>query len=333
MTFERVGLIVNPQSGAGRALLAAVEALRALAPREVWTGAGEMGGDALAGLPIIAHPLDWSHLSGRARSAWIAQRCVEAGVEALVVLGGDGTLADVALAIQGSDVPLLGVGVGTANVGPLVTCLAIDVARLAGAEFEVTHVPGLLAGVNGADLGLGFNDVVVDFTVLATLGGQMVTVDAVGKMSGQNNRRDPEPIGGPDTRVVRREGQTETLVAEGAQVATLIVGLPDERFYGKAIAGGVLLSSMLDEPAGCLVCDHLLIRTALDPAAHRRSEPILSRYVGLREADRLEAFGFRLGAVLCADGNPLAVLSVTDIAQVRVRRGLARSLRLKENIR
>lgn len=333
MTFERVGLIVNPQSGAGRALLAAVEALRALAPREVWTGAGEMGGDALAGLPITAHPLDWSHLAGRARSAWIAQRCVEAGVDVLVVLGGDGTLADVALAIQGSDVPLLGVGVGTANVGPLVTCLAIDVARLAGAEYDVTFVPGLLAGVNGVGLGLGFNDVVVDFTVLATLDGQMVNVDAVGKMSSHNIRRDPEPIGGPNTRVVRREGVTETRVAEGAQVATLIVGLPDERFYGKAIAGGVLLSSMLDEPAGCLVCDHLLIRTALDPAAHRRSEPVLSRYVGLRETDRLEAGGFRPGAVLCADGNPLAVLSATDIAQVRVRRDLARSLRLKENIR
>ena len=333
MTFERVGLIVNPQSGAGRALLAAVEALRALAPREVWTGAGEMGGDALAGLPATAHLLDWSALSGRARSAWAAQRCVEAGVDVLVVLGGDGTLADVALAIQGSAVPLLGVGVGTANVGPLVTCLAVDVGRLAGAEFEVVHVPGLLAGVNGADLGLGFNDVVVDFTVLATIDGQMVNVDAVGKMSGQNIRRDPEPIGGPDTWVIRREGAIETQVAEGAQVATLIAGLPDERFYGKAIAGGVLLSAMLDEPAGCLVCDHLLIRTTLDPAAHRRSEPVLTRYVGLRETDRLEASGFRPGAVLCADGNPLALLSATDIAQVRVRRGLARSLRLKENTR
>ena len=76
MTFERVGLIVNPQAGDGRALLVAAAALRALAPREVWTGSGEMGGGAVAGLTPAVHALDWSAHSGRARSAWIARRCV-----------------------------------------------------------------------------------------------------------------------------------------------------------------------------------------------------------------------------------------------------------------
>ncbi len=119
-------------------------------------------------------------------------------------------------------------------------------------------------------------------------------------------------------------------MAWGDQVATVIVGLPDERFYGKAIAGGVILSSLIGDPAGCLVCDHLLVRTSLDPAAHRRSEPVVSRYVGLSEDAVIEAWGFRAGTALCADGNPLLILGENDRITVSVRRALATAVRMQE---
>jgi len=330
MNLNRIGLIVNPQAGGGAAAGAARAAVRALAPREVWAGAGEMGADALAGLPAQVNTLDWSGMTGKTRTAWVAKCCAAQNVDALVVCGGDGTLADVALAVQGSAIPLLGIGAGTANVGPLITCNAANAPHLADAELVAGCVDGLLAGVNGAVLGLGFNDVVVDFTVLATLDGRMVNVDAASKMQGLNAPRAPSPIGRPNTKVIRASAgmsPPEIVVAEGEQIATLIVGLPDQRFYGKAIAGGVLLSGIAGDVAGCLTCSHLLIRTTLDVETHRRSEPVVSRYAGLAQGDELRASGFCSGAVLCADGNPLHILSESDVIHIRPQRALARCLK------
>jgi hypothetical protein len=331
VTFTRLGLIVNPSAGGGEGLTIARQAIQALAPRELFVGAGEMGADVLQGIAPVLEILDWQSCAGKARTSFLAECFAKENVDVLVVIGGDGTLADVALALRDkSAVPLLGIGAGSANVGPLMTCLGKDVQRLANAQFKTQVVDGLIAGVNAVPLGLGFNDVVIGFTVLATLSGQLVDVDAVQKMHGRNVPRVPESIATDNARVVKTSSRGETLVAQGNQIVTLIAGLPDERFYGKAIAGGVLLSGMVGDPAGCLVCDHLLVRTQMDAEWYRRSEPVISSYVGLNETEKILASGLRDGSVLCADGNPLAVLHPNDCAQVTVQRALVRSIRIEE---
>ncbi|MBI5877307.1 MAG: NAD(+)/NADH kinase [Chloroflexi bacterium] len=333
MSLRQVGLIVNPTAGGGDGLAAAREALRALAPREVLAGAGEMGADALAHLPVTLRTVDWSPHHGKARTAWLAREFAAQGVDALVVVGGDGTLADVAFALSSQTTepgraatPICGVGVGSANVGPLVTCLGHETERLAGAHFERRAVDGLLVGANSDLLGLAFNDVVIGFTVLATVAGGVTDVDAAQKMQGRNVPRAPEAVWTERTRVAKYGSRGETLIATGVEAATVIVGLPDERFYGKAIAGGVLLSSLVGDPAGCLACSHLIVRTQLDADELRRTEPIVTRYAGLCEDERVEGWGFRAGAALCADGNPLRLLNANDRATIRVRRGLATAL-------
>lgn len=335
MNLDRVGLIVNPGAGGGEGLSIAREALHALMPREVLVGAGEMGADALRDLLLSVRGFDWSAYAGKARTKFLAERFAAASVDALVVIGGDGTLADVALALhqtQNHALPLLGIGVGSANVGPLITCLGKEVKQLAGAHFKPHAVDGLLAGMNGNLLGLGFNDVVIGFTVLATVNGAVVDVDAAQKMQGRNIPREPEAIANENAHVVKTSPRGETTVARGNQVATVIVGFPDERFYGKAIAGGVLLSGLVGDPAGCLVCDHLLVRTRIDAEWYRCSEPVVSRYVGLNETERIETGDLREGAVLCADGNPLAILRASDRAQVTVQRALAQSIQIEESL-
>ena len=137
---------------------------------------------------------------------------------------------------------------------------------------------GLIVGANDAVLGLGFNDAVISYTVLATVGGRVVDVDAAEKMRGRNVPRDPTGVWTEATRVVKHGPAGERLVARGDQVETMVVGLPDERFYGKAIAGGVILTSWLGDPAGCLVCDHLLVTTRLDAG---RAPPLRAGGVAL----------------------------------------------------
>jgi hypothetical protein len=342
MNLQRIGLIVNPKAGGGSGLAIARQVIDILAPREILTGIYEMGMDALRELPPVLRIFDWKPRVGPARTIFLAQSMAEEGADALVVIGGDGTLADVAFALhtKGLAAPILGIGAGSANVGPLITVHGSAVQRLVGADLTTRTVDGLVAGVNDHALGLGFNDIVIGFTVLATIAGQIVDVDAARKMQGENSPREPEPVWTERTRVVKRwvgveaasppAHPTEILIAQGDQVATVIAGLPDNRFYGKAITGGVLLSGLLDDPAGCLVCDHLLVRTHLDPEAHRRSEPVVSRYAGLNETERIEAWGFRDGTVLCADGNPLALLRENDHAQVSVRRALVQTIQIEE---
>lgn len=332
MKCARVGLIANPRAGRGDALTIAAAAIGALAPREIWVGAGEMGADALSDFPGVIHCVNWAPHTGKARTIFLARAFAQNDLDALIVIGGDGTLADVARALNGIPLPILGIGVGSANVGPLVTLTSHALERLREAQFVIRPADGLVAGVNDDELGWGFNDVVLDFTVLATVDGQVVNVDAAQKMVGINVPRAPEPIGTAQTRVVKKSPRGETLVAQGEHIATMIVGLPDERFYGKAIAGGAILSSFIGDVAGCLVCNHLLVTTRLEADAVHRAEPIVSYYVGLSERDCIQATGIRDGVALCADGNPLKILSAADRVQVRARRGLATVIRLQESL-
>jgi hypothetical protein len=328
----RLGLIVNPSAGGGEGLRIARQAIQALAPRELFVGAGEMGADALREIASSLHVIDWQPHSGKARTQFLAERFATENLDALVVIGGDGTLADVALAIRkGQATPLLGIGVGSANVGPLITCQGKDVQQLANAKFATHLVDGLIAGVNSVPLGLGFNDVVIGFTVLATVSGQVVDVDAAQKMQDRNVPREPESIGTENARVVKISPSGETIVARGNHVVTLIAGFPDERFFGKAITGGVLLSGLTGDPAGCLVCDHMLVRTQMDAEQYRRSEPVVSYYVGLNESEHIEASNLRDGAILCADGNPLSILHPSDRAQITAQRALVRSIKIEES--
>lgn len=333
-TGQRLGLIVNPRAGRGGAhnVRVAARLLEALHPATVLTGAGDLGADALAGAPAAHRVLDCGDARDRDRTPSLARQMAALDIDLIAVVGGDGTMADVAFALwsSGISVPLLGIGVGSTNAGPLVTCKGDDVPRLAEARLVACPVDGLIAGANDRVLGLGFNDVVIGFTVLATVDGQVTDVDAAQKMRGRNVPRELEGVWTDHTRVIKQGPWGESLIACGNQVEAVIVGFPDERFYGKAIAGGVVLSSLLGQPAGCLVCDHLLVRTRLDETRHRQSEPVVSRYVGLGQDETISGSGFRAGAALCADGNPLLIMTEDDRPQVRVRSGIATVLRLAE---
>jgi len=315
-----IGLIVNPRSGPGAARNLEVARLlaQALEPEHVYTGPGLLGGDALPKARVL--PVEG--LTGRAASQAVARMAVEQGVEALVVIGGDGTMADIAFAVHQAGVrcPIMGIGAGSINAGDLVTCRAGQVEELATADFAVETITALEASCNDNVLAFGFNDIVIGTTIVGTEQGSLCDLDANAALEGRRVLAVPRSVGRQTAVVIKRSGDARLLVSAGMAVGTVIAGFTHyDCFFGKAIVGAVCLSSLVGIPAGCLVCEQPLVRTQLDRQAHLAMEPVHSAYVGLAEGEVIEVTGLAFPAVLCADGNPLKALQPADVARLCVR--------------
>lgn len=331
--MARIGLIVNPRAGRGLEANAEVvrRALSHLRPQETLLGTGEMGLDFVQDLPLKIRSYDVGPRRGKERTLYLVERFCAEKVDFLLVVGGDGTLADVALVLvrTGRDVPILGLGVGSTNVGGLVTCCGREVDRLSGAEFREEKISGILASCNGELLGVGFNDCVLGYTVVATVEGRLVDVDVAEKIEGRDVPATPRPICTERTMVRKRAAEGETVIARGEEVATVVVALAEKRFFGKAISGGVCLTTLADLPAGCLVCDTPLVRILVHKGNLAQLEPFSSKYVSLDEGEEIVVDRAQKGAALCADGNPLRILEEKDRVEVRVKRQAVTCLQLK----
>ncbi|MBL8130835.1 MAG: NAD(+)/NADH kinase [Anaerolineae bacterium] len=329
MRPNTVGVIVNPKAGQGAAqnLRAAARLAKALDAQTLLTGPGVLGADALPSARILPIP----PLSGREASQALAAAALAAGVDALAVIGGDGTLSDVAFVIHesGARCPILGIGAGSINAGDLIACQSAQIDALREADFRVESVSALEAGCNDKALALAFNDVVIGTTIVGTVGTEFADLDANAFLKGQRILGEPRPIGIDSARVVKRRPSGDLPVASGRNVGTVIVGFAHyESFFGKAIIGGVCLSALMGAPAGCLVCEQALVRTHLAPGEYQSMEPLHSSYVSLGDDGLIEISGLDFPAVLCADGNPLVALHPADHAQIRVRRGAVDVLRI-----
>ena len=169
------------------------QVISSLRPDQVVTGAGDLGANAVSEAQVIPLP----DIQGRAATQFLARQIISTGVDALIVVGGDGTLADVAFVLLEADspCPLLGIGAGSTNVGDLVTCRADAISVLEDARFEIDTVNALVAGCNGRDLALAFNDVVIGTTVLGTLDGRVRDLDATAFFAGEQKVGFPQEVG------------------------------------------------------------------------------------------------------------------------------------------
>lgn len=331
--IQRFGLIVNPVAGGGLPdnLQAARKALAALSARQVMTGPGDLGANALEGMsfePVVMHP---GKASGREQTQALARCLAETGlIEVLVVVGGDGTMADVAHAlIDLSHKPaILGIGAGSTNVGALITCQMEDLDQLAVDKLEMRPLPAVLAYDQSGLLGIGFNDCVFGFTVITTVNGALRDVQVKAKIDGENISAQPEAIGTPATLVERLGPAERTTIARGSSVGAIVVGLAESRFIGKAVTGGVCLAALSGVPAGCLVADHPLVQIEISREDVLRLPPLHSIYTSLDTGLRIRVSGVRLGTALCVDGNPLKLLDSQNWAEVGVSTNAITSIHL-----
>ncbi len=320
MRFKRLGLIINPVAGLGsdRNLAVARGVVNTLNPEQVVTGPGDLGANAVANALVISLP----DIQGRAATQFLARQIIAAEVDVLTVVGGDGTMSDVAFVLVelGSSIPLLGIGAGSTNVGKLITCRGDAIHRLADVSLRVHTVDALVACCGNHALGLAFNDVVIGTTVLGTLAGKVCDLDATAFLAGKRKKGHPQPIGTDSALVTKQSRGRYIDVARGKAVGTVIAGFAqDSCFFGKAIVGGVCLTSLTGLPAGCLICDQPLVRTELTPDNLATIEPIHSAYVSFDEGDVIRVQGLGPPAVLCSDGNPLKGLTPEDVVSISFR--------------
>jgi NAD kinase len=335
--WHSIGLIVNSSAGRGADLAfgASRDALSRLGAQEVLTGPGELGQVAVAGWGgrITVH--DVGAVVSRERTQSLARWIAQQRPDALIVVGGDGTLADVAQVFieQNCSVPLLGIGSGSTNVGRLITCRASEVWKLDPVKLEAWRVDCLTAHVNGELLGRAFNDVVIGYTVVGTMEGKLRDLDAAERSRGRLVGAAPRSIATRESRVTRKAKDGATIVAQAESVGTVVAGFAEPAFFGKAVCGGICLAALTGLPAGCLVCNLPLVQVEIEAGTLARTIPIVSSYVSLGEDVTVMVEKVQEGAVLCVDGNPVRELGFSDRVVISVNKDAVRGIRFQKEQR
>ena len=335
--WNRIGLIVNASAGKGveLAIAAARDALCRLGAQEVLTGPGDLGQVAVAGWGGRTTVHDVGAVVSRERTQSLAKWLAQQRPDALIVVGGDGTLADVAQIFieQNCLVPLLGIGSGSTNVGRLITCRANEVWKLDPVKLEAWSVDCLTAHVNGELLGRAFNDVVIGYTVVGTIEGKLRDLDARERSRGKVVAAAPRSIATAESRVTRNARDGATIVAQAESVGTVVAGFAEPPFFGKAVCGGICLAALTGLPAGCLVSNLPLVQVEIDAGTVARTIPIVSSYVSLGEDITVMVEKVQEGAVLCVDGNPIRELSFSDRVEISVNEDAVRGVRFQKEQR
>ncbi|MCK5827944.1 hypothetical protein KAH43_05395, partial [Candidatus Bipolaricaulota bacterium] len=244
-------------------------------------------------------------------------------------IGGDGTLCDIASAMleTGSTVQLLGIGAGSANVGPLVSLLAQDIDRLSLDGLNESRIHGIDAYVTDHFVGTAFNDIVLGNTYFGTRNGQRTDLDAVAKFSGEDRPVKPASVCGPQTWI---DKNNQRMLTNEKDVFAQIIASPLNEstvYAGKAISGLMCWGPYLGNHGVLAAVNTVMVRTRLDLDDLNHAEPLRLSHISFGRDDRL-TIGKLLGnAVLVIDGNPTSLLSPSDVVTLQIRLDAIRVLR------
>jgi hypothetical protein len=252
-------------------------------------------------------------------------------VDIILVIGGDGTMSDVAYSLfrEGSDTPILGIGAGSTNAGPLITINAIEFDKLDLRALIVQKVGGILASLNNEHVGIGFNDIVLGDTVLTTLKGRVVQVSAVEFMKDKKIHVSPFSVGAIDSEVyIERQYMEEVTLVHKGVFGQMFAAPLEKRYLGKGLAGGTSLAAALGLPAGIAITSEPLINYSIRPEEFLDIEPIVTKTASFRECDKVVVKCLKEGTCLNVDGNPLSILGADDEVQLHYIPAAARVLKL-----
>ncbi len=323
---RRIAVVAHPEAGLGRVgvesavqgLISSLGPVRVVAPR----GSAEAEVAMKAGCRV--QEMECPDVPGPAYAAQAVQHMMaSSSVDLVVAIGGDGTLAAVAnaLASAGGNVPpLAGIGIGSANVGPLVTALGQDAAGLRWDNLVQIAVDGLACAVDGREFGIAFHDLAFANTFFATLHGARVDLDACAMLAGRREVAVPAPVCGPSVRVWKNG----RVVLDGRKMKIgQLVACPvndPHRFMGTAASGFLSWGPYVGCHAVLAAASVVLIRSHLTIRDLLAAEPLGLFHIAFGESDDVTVSGLLPGAVVVADGSPMVALSATDRVELTLRR-------------
>ena len=230
----RIGVLVNPSAGHGHRAQAVIARLEAAWQGHELLAMAGPAGPCFQRARLLPEPTG-GYVDRLFQSV---AALLTGGAELMVTLGGDGTAAYAAEALGAARkrVPLLGIGLGTANVGPIVTLGGDEPIP---AVEELVFVPGDGIAVLTGDrrIAAGYNDVVLGNTYLATVNGSTVTADgqALLKEGWVVPAKPLVNVLGPAARITKNGRPLPvSLPAVGQAIAA---PLAQDRLYGRAVHG------------------------------------------------------------------------------------------------
>jgi len=332
-TPVRAGVIANPQAGLGpdvvratiksivNAVTQALSTWRIVVLRDGFSAHATAASDT----PIesVASPATATD------SGHSAEILLAAGVDVLIGVGGDGTLADIAAAIvrDGRCVPLLGVGVGSSNVGPLVSVCGQGMSAVDFGSLESGGVHGVEVFRSKSSLGIAFNDVVFGNLYFGTREGKRVDLDAAAHLRGDDRPTKPWSVC-LETTYVKKNGRA-VLDGKRHRLAQIVASpLNESRVYAGKVASGLMSwGPYLGRPAVIAGISEVAIRTVVDDELLARVEPLSLYHVCFGPDDTIEVGGLDRAAVVVLDGNPVWHVELGESIALKLRPDVLHVLR------
>ena len=302
--FKKVGIIVNRLAGSGidsKKIQIINSVLKKLRPKTVF-------GSRMLGLEYLGSNFAKKEiqiqLDGSRNDTLKLTNELDEIVDVIVVFGGDGTFSDVASCKPRN--PLLCIGIGTTNVSPVITKPNFDPKKLG------ISVPRALEAEFRDDYRIAFNDVVVGSTILATINGKRVQVDAKEYLSGK------KIISKPKKFYASIKIGNKTIFG---RFGNIFISPVNKNFVGKGIAGGVSLSAFLNFK-GVVACINVgIIVSTISKSELKMIEPIITKTISFDD----ETVHIETGGMISCDGNPVSDGEV----KVRIIDGVIRVLKEK----
>ena len=329
-TNGRIGFVVNPNAGCGEGKIAEIvrKLLEILRGQQIHLIEGtpeSLQANELSVQATVLSPRGGPEL--QARSAAI--QLLQSGVDVLIGIGGDGTLCDVASAIleTGAAVQLLGIGAGSANVGPLVSMLGRDIDRLSLDSLHESQIHGIDTYVSENLVGTAFNDVVLSNTYFGTRDGNRIDLDAVARFSGEDRPAEPRSVCGPRTWI---DKNNQRMLTNDTGTFEQIIASPINEsavYAGKAISGLMCWGPYLGNHGVLAAASAVMVRTQLGLEDLRAAEPLHLTHISFGKDDQVTIGELLATAVLVIDGNATSLLTPADVVALRIRRNAIRVLR------
>lgn len=297
----RVGVLVNPSAGHGHR---AGEVIARLEQR--WPQAELLALDRDAPLFTRAALLPTPEGGHVERIQRGTKALLDAGADLLVTLGGDGTAAYAAEAVvaAGKRTPMLGIGLGTANVGPIVTLNAED--ELPPLDTLCFRPVGSIAVFSGGlRVAAGYNDVVLGNTYLATVDGRTVTADGSALLS-ESVVRQGKPLPSvltAETVIAKNGCPLPHMLQEAGQIVAST--LERDTLDGRAVHGIFCFAP----GSPCLGALTLSARALVSYEADDRGFDVFAPEERLlfSAADEIAITGLAPGTLAVCDGNPYPI--------------------------